>query len=84
MKKVYLVIQNYSNEDSGILGNEDIRIFKKYNNAKEYFDRVKKQIVSFNTGYNLIESKEDYYCESEDGEYSLHHELVYIKELEVE
>ena len=84
MKKIYLVIRNYSCADNGAIDEEDIRVFKKRDKAQEYFKKMKKQIVGFNTGYNLIENEEDYYCESMDGEFSYYHELVYIQEKEVE
>ena len=84
MKKIYLVIRDYSCADNGTIGENEIRVFKKRDKAQEYFEKMKKQIISFNTGYNNIESEKDYYCESEEGEYSYYHELVYIEEKEVE
>lgn len=80
MDKIYLVITNYANDsDSGI----DMSAYKNYEDAKKDFDLCKEDIKSYQTGYDIIEDEEDYYCEYEEGYYSSAHELVYIKELEV-
>jgi hypothetical protein len=81
MNKIYLVINDYSN-DSGLYIQE-IKAFKNYDDAKKQFIDNKELIKSFDTQYNVVEDKEDYYCEYEEGNYAFYHELVYIKELEV-
>lgn len=83
MEKVYLVIRNYSCESSGNIDIENIYAFKNYEDAKFCFEKERKEIKSFDLGYDEIEDKKDYYCESVDGEYLYYHELVYIKEVGV-
>ena len=80
MDKVYLVITQYVNEGGS---GTDIGAFKTYEDAKKDFNICKEDIKSYQTGYDIIEDEEDYYCEYEDGYYSSAHELVYIKETEV-
>ena len=83
MNKVYLVISNYSNQNSGNIDIQNIIAFDTYEKAKEYFEKEKAKIKSFDLGYDEIEEIEDYYCESINGEYLYYHELVYIEEKEV-
>lgn len=83
MKKVYLVISNYSNESSGNIDIQNIYVFNTYDKAKSKFEKIKNEIISYDLNYNDKEDKEDYYCEWESGEYLYYHELVYIKEKEV-
>lgn len=84
MNKIYLVIQNWSCESSGNIDMVNYKVFSNYEKAKEYFNKIKSEIISYNLGYGEIEESKDYYCESENGEYLYYHELVYIKELEVQ
>ena len=81
MEKVYLVIQSWSNDSDFDM--ENISIYKNYEDARREFEEIKKQIKSYNTGYDEIEDSEDYYCESINGEYIYNHELVYIEEKEL-
>ena len=83
MKKVYLVINNYSNANSENIDIENIRVFNNYDNAKKCFEEEKNKIKQFKLNYSTIIDEKDYYCEQEDGEYLYYHELVYIKEKEI-
>ena len=83
MKYVYLVIHDWSCESNGNVDMQSIYVFKNYENAKTKVNEIKEQIINFNLGYDEIEEKEDYYCESVNGEYLYYHELVYIKKKEV-
>lgn len=82
MNKVYLVIEDYAN-DSDLISESYVNVFATYEKAKEYFDKVKQQIISYDLNYDDLEEKENYYCEWESGEYLYYHELVYIEEKEV-
>lgn len=81
--KIYLVINDYSNESGGMINIQNIQAFNSYEKAKECFENEKKKIKEFKTGYDEIEDEEDTYCESVNGEYLYYHELVYIREVEV-
>lgn len=81
MEKIYLVINAWSNDNAFDMQN--VEAFEKYEDAKKSFERIKKEIKSFNTGYDEITDEKDYYCESINGEYIYYHELVYILEKEL-
>ena len=81
--KMYLVINDWSNESACQVDMIDYKLFKDYENAKKYYEEQKEKIISFDLDYNEVEEKEDYYCIFENGEYLYNHELVYIKEMEV-
>lgn len=83
LEKVYLVIHNWSCESSGNVDMQDIYVWKDYESAKFQFERIRREIKSYDLGYGEIEDTKDYYCESEDGEYLYYHELVYIEEKEI-
>ena len=81
--KVYLVINDWSNESGGNVNMQNIKVFKDYSSAKEEFNKIKENIKSFELNYNGLEDEENSYCEFEEGEYLYCHELVYIVEKEV-
>ena len=83
-KKMYLVINHWSNESSCQNDIEAIKLFKNYDKAREYFEIVKNNIKSYDYGYSEIEEDIDYYCEYENGEYLYNHDLVKIQKIEVE
>lgn len=83
MSKVYLVIRNYSCESSGNIDIQSIEVFSNKDSATIRFREIKEEIKSYELGYSEIEEQENYYCESENGEYLYYHELVYIEEKEV-
>lgn len=84
MNKMYLVVYNWSEEKTSNIDMVRYKLFNNYEKAKEYFNKVKQDIIDCNLGYGEIEETKDYYCESINGEYLYYHELVYIKELEIE
>ena len=81
--KMYLVVNNWSEEDSGNVDMETFMLFSKIEDARCYFNEKKEEIINNNYGYDNIEEEEDYYCESVNGEYLYYHDLVYIREIEV-
>ena len=80
MKKVYLVISEFTNDSDS---DRNMYVFKNYDNAKFKFEMIRKEIKNLNLGYDEIEDEKDCYCESISGEYLYYHELVYIQEKDV-
>lgn len=84
MEKVYLVTQHYSCESSGCVGMYGFRgVYKNYEDAKKKFNEIKKEIKSYNLGYDVIDEDENSYCEYINGEYLYYHEYVEIVEKEL-
>ena len=81
MNKMYLVVRDWATMEGGNMTTH--KLFKSYEGASNYFQRQKEAIIELKTNYGEITDRKDYYCEFENGEYSYWHELVYIKELEV-
>ena len=84
MNKVYLVVKSWSEERTGNIDMVYYKLFKDYEKAKEYFEKEKQTIIDYHLNYDYIEDSKDFYCESVEGEYLYYHELVYIKEMEIE
>lgn len=78
MEKVYVVKNSWCNDCCGDM--EKIYVFKTYESAKNKFEEIKKNIQSFELGYDYIEDEKDFYCESIEGEYLYNHELVSVEE----
>lgn len=83
MKKMYLVSNSWSNESGFQTDMQSLRLFEKYEDAKEFFEKLKENIKSRDYGWDMIEEDTDYYCEYLNGEYLYNHDLVRILELEV-
>lgn len=84
MNKMYLVVYSWSEEKTSNIDMVSYKLFSDYKNAKKHFNKIKQEIIDCKFNYGEIEESKDYYCESENGEYLYYHELVYIKELEIE
>ena len=80
--KVYLVWHNWSYEPTGQLDMIDFKVFDTYEKAKNYFNKIKKEIINkdyYNLNYDYIDNQEDFYCESVEGEYLYYHDLVSVR-----
>ena len=87
MNKMYLVIHNWSFEQTGQLDITNYKLFASYEKAKSYFNKIKEEIKNkdyYNLNYDYIDNEKDFYCESVEGEYLYYHDLVSIEELGVE
>lgn len=85
MNNVYLVRDEYCNENSGCF--DDIRIYVcgTYEKAIKIFGEIRKNIDEFveDGTFDKIEENKNSYCAYEDGNYTYNHYSVSIEKKEV-